>query len=361
MTSLTYLDITSTEIADLSPLTHLYALAEGGEHDGVSFTDTPAAASDPRLAEIAAILHGGERSKALLDHLAEQETFRLEAALEAALKGPILVESLADIERQGPVFAAVSVERGPEVAADLRHQELLGALQFSSTRLSRANVQNRMGQQVADSFRDYAEQSRIQPLNPRILNLLGNDIRAVLADADLSAGLDGFDLSALRGFMVEHDAFLAEYYPRALLGVRHEVKTDPATLQRELFPQIRAAQKAIAEAEILAPSVGKALEMVERHAEAANRRLMTAHDPEKLAAAQKELNRGAVFAAGFVGRIVVRLRQFVQSEGGRWKGDPLGGLSRAKTIHDVAGIAAHHLTPIFRALWTLVTGTPPPF
>ena len=215
--------------------------------------------------------------------------------------------------------------------------------------------------QVAETLRDYADQAGREEINARILNLLGNDIRAVLLDEDLAAGLDGFDLSTLRGFLSEHDAFLADYYPRVFLGVRQEVKADPVTLQRELLPRLAEAEKAIRAAEILDPSVGDAMALVRHQALGAQRVMMTAHDPERVAAAEQVLARDAVLATGLLGRIVARVLPFAEKEKAKWQADILGGVSRAKTVYDVANILIQHLGPIFRFLWTLITKGPPPF
>lgn len=251
LSALEWLDISQTRVTDLSPLRPLSSLEDRGGI--VTFHNTPATASDPRLAEIAENHDGGERTRALFAYLAERESHSIDQALEAALKGPILSESLADLRWRDGAFHAIAMEEGPERPADVRHDELLGALQFTSSRMARADMENRVGREVVEHFRHYAEQSRATPLNPRILHLLGNDIRSVLTDDYLSAGLDGLDLSSLRGFLSEHDAFLSDYYPRVFLGVRQEVKADPVTLQRELLPRLAKAEEAIRAAEILDP------------------------------------------------------------------------------------------------------------
>ena len=92
----------------------------------------------------------------------------------------------------------------------------------------------------------------------------------------------------------------------------------------------------------------------------AQRVMMTASDPARVAAAEQVLARDAVLATGFLGRIVGRLKEAYESE--RWGADPVHGMGRAMTVYGAAKLASDTLLPTFRFLWTLITKDPtPPF
>lgn len=68
MTKMQNLTLSNTQVADLTPLSTMTTLGEKG-HLGITFTNTPAAAADPRLGEISMIDDASPRARELLAYL----------------------------------------------------------------------------------------------------------------------------------------------------------------------------------------------------------------------------------------------------------------------------------------------------
>ena len=217
---------------------------------------------------------------------------------------------------------------------------------------------------VAVSFVDYAAFSAQALLNPRILNYLANSIRVAIEDEDLRAALDAFDLGNIAGFLAEHDALIRDYYQRALIGPVFEVATDIDRLRTELFPKLASAKAILRQADLdglFAPSVSSALEMLERRAEGARRRLTTSGDPGLIAQAGQELRRNSVLVTAYLGRIKGRLTQWVAKEAERVSADPADRMAVWYVLYDAARRVIDGLTPIFADLWHLIGTLPLPW
>lgn len=163
---------------------------------------------------------------------------------------------------------------------------------------------------------------------------------------------------------MESDALIREYYPRALEGPQFDVETDTDTLVAELFPKLGSAKDILKKADrdgLFAPSVSDALEMLERRAEGARRKLLTSEDPKQRMAAEKELRSASVLVTAYLGRINVRLTQFVTKQGSKMVDDPVDGLLRVYGLIEVAKEVIAALKPVFDALWALIGSLPLPF
>ena len=365
LTALTTLFILYTPITDPRPLLHLTKMATEPRFGGLTFTDSPFAAL-PEFAGIAEIEDPAERAQRLFAALEGwvPKGEVTETTIEAALKGPILSDSLVDVTKQADRFEATSLVDGPERAADTRHDDLLGTMQFAAKRLARTEAHNRIGAAVVTNFRDYADYSSVSPLNPRVLNYLANGIRVAVTDADLAASLDAFDTSALTGFLAEHDAFIRDYYPSSLIGPVFDVETSADALIAELFPKLASAKEILRQADadgLFAPSVSNALEMLERRAEGARRKLATSGDPNEIKLADQDLRRNSVLVTAYLGRINGRLKQWLFRQAKMAQDDPVDGALRMAGLVQAAQMVVQQLKPVFDALWHLIGNIPLPF
>jgi len=287
-----------------------------------------------------------------------------DVSIEIALQGPILRETLADITKPAAQFEATSLVDEPERSADCTHDDLLATMRFAAERMARTDARNKIGKAVVDSFVDYTKFSGQTPLNPRILNYLANGIRVAIADDFLSASLDAFDKTAISGFLAEHDTFIRDYYPSSLTGPTHDVEASTETLVGELFPKLASAKEILKKADadgLFAPSVSDALEMLERRAEGARRKLATSMDPGELKPADQDLRRNSVLVTAYLGRITGRLKQWLILQGTKAKEDPVDGALRANGMIDAAKRVVDTLKPVFDYLWQLIGNIPLPF
>lgn len=354
-----------TPIIDFRPLSELTRWDVAPFPSGLSFQDTLATRADPRIAEIAAIEDPAIRARELFAYL---ETWvppgEAGRNIEAVLQGPILSDSLTDVTKPVDRFEATSLTDTAERPIDDRHGQLLQTVQLAAHLLGRAEVQNRIGRDVAESFAEYARFAEVTPTNPRVLNYLANSVRAALLDVDTAIALDGFDKGRISGFLTEHDSLIRDYYPAALSGPKFEAETDPEVLVRELFPKLASARDILRKADqdgLFAPSVSDALEMLYRRAEGAKRRYLTSGDPGEKAQAAKELQRISVLVTAYIGRINARVTQWINKQVQKAKEDPVDGMLRGAGLLEIAQGVVSSLKPVFDFLWTLIGNLPLPF
>jgi hypothetical protein len=334
---------------------------------GLTFTETAATRADTRIAEIAEIPKPDARARELfayLENWVPPGAQRADKDFEAALRGPILSDSLTDVTRPVERFEATTLVDHPERPFDQRHSELLATLQFAAARLAKTDTQNRIGRDIAESLREYAAFSAQEPINPRVMNYLANSVRAAISDAELAASLDAFDTGLIAGFLAENDSLIREYYPRAIDGPQYDSETNLETLVQGLFPRLGAAKDILRKADadgLFAPSVSDALEMLERRAEGAKRKLLTSSDPKEMEIAEKELRRTTVLVTAYLGRINVRLTQFVNKQVKKFGEDPVDGTLRLSGLVEIAQGVISTLKPIFDALWEMIGNLPLPF
>ncbi len=317
------LSLLGTGATDLRPLRALHKLVEEPFGNGLIFHGSAACAGDPEIARISEIEDNSDRARALFDYLADwvppgEDHMPSDNQIEAALHEPILSASLAEIEEQSDQFHATALVDAPAKAVDRRHVDLVGNLDFISDRMSAASVENRLGKDVRQNFKDYREFIRQEPINGRILSFLAKGIRDVFNDPYTSDALDAFDRSQLGGFLSEHDALLREYYPDALRGASYETHTPPQQLVEEMPLRLQAARdilKAPEAEHVFAPSVSDALEMLYRREEGARRGYLTASDEARREAAGKELQAVSVLVTAYLGRIQARLTQWLKRTG----------------------------------------------
>ena len=396
LTRLTRLSLTGTGVSDLGPLagltglTGLFLRGTGVERDGLlalagltrlitepgpegtfdefkglTFKDCAAAKTDARIAEIAGIKDASERARALFEYLGMAVPGEGSGkGIEAQLKGPVLAESIADVRKGDERFEATALEDGPDRDEDQRYRDLLETLTFAAARMSGTEVANRIGREVVGSFADYAKFAERRPVNARLLNYLAAGLRAAIADEDTRVALDAFDLSKVVAFLEEHDTLVRDYHATALEGPQFEVATDPETLVRELFPKLGAAREILKQADadgLFAPSVSDALEMLNRRAEGARKRLLTSGDPQEREQAVADLRRNAVLVTAYLGRIKGRLLQWTRKQVDHAKENPLQTSVNLWAMTEVAKGVIATLTPVFEALWRLIGNLPLPF
>ncbi|WP_415919241.1 hypothetical protein [Tateyamaria sp. SN6-1] len=275
----------------------------------MTFLHCAATGIDPRIKEISEIEDDSERARALFDYLKDWTPPGAPPPL--LLTGPLLSDSLIEIERAADEFYAASLTDTSAKPVDQRHADLVEALNFISTRLS-GTTENRLGKEICQNFQDYAQFVLQTPVNGRILWFLANGVRAVLSDPYKVEALDGFDMSRITGFLSESDALIQEYYPDAMRGAQFETETPPDVLSRELPPRLAAARDILAAEDargVFAQNVSDTLEMLIRREEGARRGYLTAATDEDREAAGKELQRVSVQATAVLGRINGRLTE----------------------------------------------------
>ncbi|WP_373635765.1 leucine-rich repeat domain-containing protein [Yoonia sp. SS1-5] len=361
------LELDDTQVSDLAPLLGLEELVLNPKIFGLSFSRTPAADSDPRIAKIAEIPNNAERARALFDYLDpdwENRTNPPKAlSIDGILRGPILSDTLADVTKQQDHFEATTLTERPDKDPDEKFQSIVETLQLASRKLGATDVQNRLGRDVAESFREYRNFVRQEALNPRILKYLSDSIRGAISSADTVEALDGFDLPLINGFLEENDALLNGYFAHSIAPPSFEIDTDPDMLARELFPQLDAASKILADADagLFAPSVSDALEMLHRRAEGARKGLITLPDGPERDAAVAELRRTAVLVTSYLGRIKGRLTQWVAKQGDHVKENPATSAATVATLVPAAIWVVAQIGPVFEKLWRLIGNLPLPF
>jgi hypothetical protein len=369
LTALTDLGLDKTMVTDLRPLRTLRLLVEKSLWTGLTFARC-AATADPEIARIAAIDDPRERAAALfayLDGLDPPDP----VVDEEILRGPVLSDSLAEIEERDAQFHAVAMPDTAVRAADRRHDDLVGSLQFIAARLGATETQNRIGREVAQSLADYAGHVAADRINARILWFLAQGIRAVLADPDLAAALDGFDSTRLTLFLSENDALIRDYYPDALRGPQFESTADPETLTRAVPPRLAAAREILARADaegIFAPSVSSTLEILQRRFDGARKGLATAPTEVERQAAGQELRRVSVQITAYLGRIRGRLMQW-RARTGTWakqqadhaREHPVATTGNLGAAYVGVDLVIRNLTPLFQELWRLIGSLPLPF
>jgi hypothetical protein len=347
-----------------------------GRNGRIDFHNCAACKADPKIAEISAIEDPSERARRLFEYLEDwvppgERKPPSPTVSDDSFDGPILSDAMAEIEQQAQQFHAVATTKEAAKPLDQRHMELVQSLTFICTRMSRAQVENRLGKAVRENFKDYGEVVQAAPVKARILNFLAQGIRGVLADPYASEAIDAFDETQLSGFLSEHDALVREYYPDALRGAKYETATDPETLVREVPQKLAAAREVLASEEaqsIFAPSVSDTLEMLYRREEGARRGYLTASDDAAREEAGKELQRLSVQITAYLGKIKGRLVQW-QVRAGQWtqeqvdyaKEHPLAVGGGVASLGGGVLYVVGKLTPVFEGMWKLIGSLPLPF
>ena len=369
MTTLQTLSLYKTQVAELMPLSAMKMLAAPEtDNDGINFRGTPAAAGG-RLAEIAVIEDNAERGAALLAYLngSDKDDRPAIQTIEAALRGPILSEALADIEerpQEAAQFDTATLADGPDKVPDARFAQIVQTLTFAASRLATVETENRLGRDVRASFADYHQFIGMADLNPRVLRFLAGSLRAAFDSPDTVAALDDFDLERVRLFLGEHDGLMAGYFAASLRPPEYDVETDPDRLVREMFPRLSSAKAILAEADragLFAPAVSDALEMLHRRADGARKTYLTTDDPEKRDAAIRELRRASLLATAYLGRIKGRLTQWIAKQVAHAKENPATTVVMLGGLYGVAQTVIARLTPVFEQLWHLIGNLPLPF
>ncbi|MEL6315579.1 MAG: leucine-rich repeat domain-containing protein [Pseudomonadota bacterium] len=368
---LQYLDLIYTPVMDLRPLRKSLERAAVGRLNTLMLDNCAAVQADPRIAEILRQKDQRARARILLKYLEDWEPTVEAPPTSVTLQGPILSDSLIDIEREADQFYAAALTDIPAKPMDRRHDELVQTLAFISGRIGNTATENRLGKEICQNFRDYAQFVRQSPVNGRILWFLANGVRAVLADPYEAEALDGFDTSQVTGFLSENDALIQEYYPDAMRGAQFETETPPDVLSRELRTQLVAARDILAAEDargVFAPNVSDTLEMLIRREEGARRGYLTAATEEDREAAGKELQRISVQSTAVLGRIKGRLKQWLKNTG-EWakiqaahaKDNPITTLGGIGTASVPVYWVVQQLTPVFEFLWKLIGNLALPF
>lgn len=238
-----------------------------------------------------------------------------EPDLDTLLRGPVLSDALADIEKVEDHFEATPLDAGLERAPDALYRQIIETLSYAARKWGATASENRIGRDLTESFRDYGECLTVDPPNARMLNYIGQSITGVIEDKNLAASLDGFDQERIKVFLTENDNLIRGYFPLARRAPEFGTETDPAILSRELFPKLAAVQAITGHANrdgLFAPSVNTALEVLNRRAKGAEKVFQTTGDDSERATAIKELRRVSVLVTAFVGRIKGRLVQWLE-------------------------------------------------
>jgi hypothetical protein len=379
LTGLRSLNLTNTQVSDLRPLRGLSGLAGSDPIAGIWFDGIPACA-DPRIASIAALSDTKDRARALLALLNEggeppDEAAQTEPDLETLLQGPILSDALADVEKVEERFEAVPIDNGPERTPDKRYRQIIETLAYASRKLGGTATENRIGRELAESFRDYAECLAADLTNARMLNYIGQSIAGVMQDEDALASLDGFDKERIKGFLTENDNLIRGYFPSARKAAEYDTETAPEILVKELPSKIAGVREITDQAKtdgLFAPSVGTALDVLKRRAEGAIKVFMTTGNDKARESAIKELRRASVLVTAFVGKIKGRLVQWLKAQGAYVRDNPYTTFAVNVTVMSsyqaaynntiaLATSVVAKITPIFEALWQLVGKIPLPF
>ncbi len=363
------LDLSNTSVDDLRPIKDLPKLIEGslGYRGNLSFKGCKACDLDPEgLGKLAEIEDDDARTRRTIDYLQSLTDWPPVNSdpIEAAMHGPILEASLADLALVETVFEAVSpdpplpMERGPN------YDDLVEVLAYAADRLARADRADRFGMALIDGFKDYRRRVKQEQPNGRLLNFIADAVRAVLVDDLTADALDGFDRGQIAGFLENHDALMRGWFPAALAPVVPEPDLSAEVLSRELPPMVRDAE-AMVEAGIaggiFGESVRTSLAYLRARMDAALKTLATSDSAERLAVALSDLRRTAVLAAAWVGRIKGRLMQYAERSAEWARENPVAAARNAAFVATGFGAAIAWIEPIFSALWRFVSHLPLPF
>lgn len=273
---------------------------------------------------------------------------KISAKIEDDLRGPILVDAIADLKPVDGAFTATPVNGQAARPFDRPYADLLATLAFAANLLSNADAQNRLSLAVAGCFSNYRDQVALPDLNARLLQFLATRIGGVLSDENDLAALDGMDVASIRAFLVEHDNLIRSYYPDVLMPLSFTSDTPPQQLVNELPTLIAAVSTEITkatEAGLFLPTVSDVQEMLARAEEGARRGYMTA-SPADQAEAGRTLQQLAVAEVGYIWRIALRLREY-GAESIEWaKSNPVAAARNAEFLVKMVTLA--------RKLWALV-------
>lgn len=370
------LSLERTQVADLRPIIALHYMMGSlysredqriYVHVGLRFKDCLACRLDPdglgRLSQIDYHEHGPKEVIRYLQSLTVWPPHDSDP-VEAAMDGPILEASIADIARIEAAFEAVSPDPPLPKHRDRDYDELVETLAYAADRLAGPGRADRFGLALIDGFRDYRRRVQQDQPNGRLLNYIADSVRAALADEFLVDALDGLDHGQMTGFLRNHDTFIRAYFPRALRPVTPEPDLPAETLMADLPPKVAEAE-AIIEDGIARGTFGDSmrapLAYLKARMQAAIQTLATADEPARLAGALSDLRKTATLVTAYVGRIKGRLIQYAR-ESGEWaSGNPATATATAVTLIIGVPPLLAKLGPLFGSLWRMIGSLPLPF
>ena len=203
------------------------------------------------------------------------------AETEAILNSPVIAAATSGIVWSSEVGFDTAPLPQDGVAdhsghADHRQRvETLAALAGRLEQVAKGQT-NQLRPDVAEDFRTYRLRLKDEPLNPRLIAVVIDAIRAELLDAIEDKRLTPGTLSHAQNFLAEHDGFIRAFYPAILeIPATIDALPDDEAEPEDLAPVLQRLGGVLREPEMpVTDALRDAFTLLERATEGAVRRKM---------------------------------------------------------------------------------------